>query len=115
MLANKTRKNKLSANVEICETPSSKAIGLMFSTRKRVDDNSLVFIFNEAVYQHIHMLFVFYPIDILLLDGKKQVVEAATLKPFTFFNSKRKAQYVIEMEQGIINETGTKVGDSVEW
>jgi len=44
------------------------------------------------------MCFVFYPIDVLILNEKKEVVEIKQkLKPFTFWNSKEKGKYVVEL------------------
>ena len=58
------------------------------------------------------MLFVMYPIDVLILDKNKKIVEIKrNFKPFTFWNSSKRAKYVVELAfQG-----GYKVGDKVEF
>ena len=44
------------------------------------------------------MFFVFYPIDVLILDENKKVVEIKrNFKPFTVWNSKEKGKYVVEI------------------
>lgn len=44
------------------------------------------------------MFFVFYSIDVLLLNEKKEIVEIKkNFKPFTFWNSKEKGKYVVEL------------------
>ena len=44
------------------------------------------------------MFFVFYPIDVLLLNRKKEIVEIRrNFKPFTFWKSKEKGKYVLEL------------------
>jgi len=44
------------------------------------------------------MFFVFYPIDVLLLNKHKEIVEIKkNFKPFTFWTSKEKGKYVVEL------------------
>ena len=58
------------------------------------------------------MLFVFYPIDVIFLDGKKKVVDLKeNFRPWTFYKSKRPAKYVIECPKGTIKKTRTKIKD----
>jgi hypothetical protein len=63
---------------------------------------TVVIIFNEERYVSLHMYFVFYPIDVLILDRNKRIVEITrNFRPFTFWNSTKKGKYVIELaEQG---------------
>ena len=43
------------------------------------------------------MFFVFFSIDLFYLNKNKEVIEIKKdLKPFTFYNPKEKAQYLIE-------------------
>lgn len=72
-----------------------KIFGLMFSRAR-----NLVFVFDDEEIRGLHMLFVFYPIDVLFLDKNKKVVEKARLRPFQFYNSKKKAMYVLELKRG---------------
>ena len=68
-----TKKKKFVDKTTICKTSLKKAVGLMFS--KRIKNKGLVFVFNKDVKFSLHMLFVFYPIDVLFLDAKKRIVE----------------------------------------
>ena len=55
-------------------------------------------IFNKERTISLHNFFVFYPIDVLILDENKKVVEIKeNFKPFTFWNSKNKGKYLIEL------------------
>ena len=46
----------------------------------------------------LHMFFVFYPIDVLLLDSNKKIVEIKrNFKPFTFWKSSKRGKYVVEL------------------
>jgi uncharacterized membrane protein (UPF0127 family) len=76
-----------------------KIFGLMFSRAR-----NLVFAFDGEEKRGLHMLFVFYPIDVLFLDKNKRVVEKARLRPFQFYNSRRRAQYVIELKNGLAKD-----------
>jgi len=65
----------------------------MFSKKR-----NLVFVFEHEQRVSLHMFFVFFPIDVLFLDHKKKIVEIKTqFKPFTFYKSKEKAKYVVEL------------------
>lgn len=80
--------------MKICKSLWSKTRGLMFSKKK-----NLMFVFDDEKRRSLHMLFVFFPIDVLFLDKNKKVVEKARLKPFSFYKSKKKAKYVVEISK----------------
>lgn len=89
----------------LCRSIWSKARGLMFSRPK-----TLVFAFEQDAHVPLHMLFVFFPIDVFYLDAKKQVIEAKkSFKPFTFYTPKNKARYVVEVP----SPSNIRVGDVV--
>ncbi len=80
----------------------------MFS-KKRI----LVFEFDKEKYHSLHMFFVFFPIDVIFLDKNKRVVEIKkNFKPFTIYNSKKKAKYIIEIPAGRIQDK-VNIGDKV--
>ena len=100
MIVNKT-KNKILAHEHTVYRGILQAKGLMFSGKK-----AAVFPFSVPRKVSLHTLFVFYPIDILLLDSKFKVLEIKEkLEPFAFFTSKNKANYVIELP----NQVGKSV------
>ena len=60
----------------------------------------------------IHMLFVFFPLDIIWLDKNKKVVDIhKNVKPFTFAAPKKPAKYIIELPCGI--SSNIKINDEV--
>ena len=81
-------------NIEVEEVRSivGKFHGLMFSKKK-----NLMFIFDKEENVPLHMMFVFFPIIVLYLNNKKEIVEKALLKPFRFYNPKHKARFVVEI------------------
>jgi len=84
----------------------------MFSRKSK----SLVFIFKKEKIVPLHMLFVFYPIDVLFLDKNKIVVEIKeNFKPFSFYNPKNKSKFVIELPKNTIRKTKTELGDKIEF
>lgn len=110
-IKNATRKTILADDYRICKTLLSKACGLMFKGQE-----NLIFIFDEEKIIPLHMWFVFYPIDIIYLDLDQKVVELKEdLKPFTFYTPLHRAQYVLELEKGIIKKTKIKEKDIIVW
>src|SRR3990167_6402965 len=93
MLYNKA-KQKIISTEEIMATGFlSQARGLMFRRKQ-----NLIMILPQEKKVSLHMFFVFYPIDVLILNHKKEIVEIKPkFKPFTFWNSKEKGKYVVEL------------------
>ena len=70
------------------------------------------FEFEREKYIPLHMFFVFFSIDVIYLDKNYRVVEIKkNLKPFWFYNPKKKAKFIIEASAGVIDETFTEPGD----
>jgi len=89
--------------------------GLMFEDKKKFD-YALVFEFprESKLGSSLHMIFVFFPIDVLFLDKNKKVVDKVTLPPFQpNYTPKKAAKYVIEMPNGKAKKV--KVGSKIEW
>ena len=113
MIKNISKKTVLCSKCRICRSTLSKAIGLMFSGR--INDYGLVFVFGNARRIDMHMLFVFFPIDVIFLDDAMKVIELKErFLPFTFYYSHEKARYVIELPAGTIRASKTLTGDIIE-
>lgn len=113
MLINKTKKTLLAKEYRYCETEFSKVKGLMF-TKKLT--SALIFPFKKEILQHIHMFFVWYPIDILWLNKNKKVVQLKeNLKPFRIAFARKPALYIIELETGTIKKSKTEIGDLINF
>jgi uncharacterized protein len=108
----KVNNRKLVSNVEYCDTSWKKARGLMFSSK--ISDKALVFPFNKPGRYSLHMMFVFYAIDVLFLDSSKKVVEIKeNFKPFTVYSPSKLAAYIVELPCGCANSV--KLGDKVSF
>ncbi len=67
--------------------------GLMF--RKK---HNLIMTFPKEQPISLHNFFVFYPLDILILNQKKEIIEIKhKFKPFTFYKAKHQGKYIIEL------------------
>ncbi|MBT3303935.1 DUF192 domain-containing protein [Candidatus Woesearchaeota archaeon] len=85
----------------------TQGIGLMFSKKRTV-----IFELRKERIEGIHMLFVFFPLDVYFLDKDKRIIEIKQgLKPFMFYAPKQKAKYIVETPFDI----PLKKGDYVEW
>ena len=114
MLYNHTRKGRIVSKVRHCRNSGEKARGLMFSLPIR--DECLVFHFNPPKKIDLHMMFVFYPIDVIFLDKGRKVVEMKeNFLPFTLHISRKKANYVVELPNGAINAKEIRLGDRLDF
>lgn len=105
MIINKTTDKKLSTTEIICPTFFSQLRGLMFRPRK-----NLIMIFPEEKTISLHTFFVFYPIDVLILDGDKKIIEIKRdFKPFTLWNAQKKGKYVVELNSPVISTLGDQL------
>ncbi len=111
---NLTKETALAPRSKSCRNLFSQGIGLMFS--KKITNLGLVFIFKKEKIIPLHMLFVFYPIDVLWLDKERKVVQIKEkLKPFHMISPRKKAKYIIELPEGTIRKTETEVGDQIQF
>lgn len=108
-----TRNAVLADKYGLCDDLLSKSTGLMFSANRK---QSLVFKFKNEALISLHMIFVFYPIDVLFLNKNKVVVDKKeNFKPFAFCKSRKKAMYAIELPEGAIKKTKTVLGDKIKF
>ncbi|MFW6230551.1 MAG: DUF192 domain-containing protein [Nanoarchaeota archaeon] len=115
MIHNSSKNTVLAKKIRYCDTFLKRGTGLMFRFRFR--DEGYIFSFKRDIIAAIHMLFVFFPIDIIWLDEKKQVVEMReNIWPFTLsVIPNRKSRYFIEVPKNTIKKTRTAVGDQLGW
>lgn len=109
MIKNITKNTVISRDARFCSSPMAKAIGLMFSKKS---GKSLIFTFKKEKIVPLHMLFVFYPIDVLFLNQAKKIVEMKeNFRPFSFYTPKSRAMYIIEMPYGSIRKFNVQIND----
>ncbi len=112
LIRNATKKKIIANNAKLCNDIFSKLIGLMFSKNNK--KNALILKFAEEKIISLHMFFVFYPIDVIFLNKNKIIVDKKeNFKPFTFYKSRKKAMYAVELPNGTVKQTKTRIGDKV--
>ena len=116
MLINKTKKRKIIGKVIVAKSWLGKLKGLMFESRENFG-YALIFPLNSEskIAASIHMLFVFFPIDVIWLDSKKIVVDKVEkLQPFTFnCTPKKAASFIVELPVGCGKKIS--IGNKLEW
>jgi len=116
MLVNKTTGKTIIEKTRLASTAWNRLRGLMFE-KQELFDYALVFCLpREGIMPaSIHMLFVFFPIDIVFLDKNKKTVDIVRgIKPFTpNYAPKNPAKFFIELPETMAK--GIKLGDVLEW
>ncbi len=96
---------------ELVTSRFGQARGLMFSRQR-----NLIFALPRERSLVMHMLFVFYPIDVVLLDSRHEIVELKPgFRPFAFYRLKRKVRYILELENSAIGKFGLRLGDRISF
>ena len=108
-------KNKILVNkTKLCKNFLNKSIGLIL--HKKLKDKGLIFIYKKEKKISLHMIFVFFPIDVLFLNKNKKVIDMKkNFKPFSFYIAKKKAKYILELPEGTIKKTKTEIGDKIKF
>jgi uncharacterized membrane protein (UPF0127 family) len=111
-LKNKKTVFPIFEKIKICKNTLSRLKGLMFNISNKKKNFAYLFFFKKKVKHSIHMLFVFYAIDIVFLNEKSIVVEKVSkLKPFRYYFPKNEYTGFIELQQGFIEKNKIKTGD----
>ncbi len=112
-IRNETRKAIIADGFVFCRTPWHKACGLMFTQKM---EKPLLFVFGRERMWGLHMLFVFYPIDVIFLDREKKVVDLKEdFRPWAFCTPRQPCLYIIEVPRGTIKRSKTSLGDRIEF
>lgn len=112
MIINTNRKTTISKKEKHLQSNTEKAKGLMFSIKPK----TLIFHFEKPRKVSLHMLFVFFPIDLMFLDKNKKVIELKeNFLPFSFYTSEKKCKYLIETNKGAIKKSKTRLKDLLKF
>ncbi len=115
MILNKTRKTVLASEVTPCDTPWKRTRGLMFRAPLGKGE-AFLFTFPRPRRAWIHMLFVFFPIDMAFLDNKGKIVHIIeSARPFRLrIVPPVPISALIELPENTFARTSTRVGDSLD-
>lgn len=113
MIRNLTRSTALAADVERCGTVLSRGRGLMLRARLR-EGEALLFPFTRPQRPWIHMLFVFFPVDMVFLSAEGVVCHLVRAKPFQLrIVPPVEVSALIELPAGTIAKSRTALGDRI--
>lgn len=108
---NQTRQTRIAGNVEKAHSTLRRMKGLL--GKKAMPENYGLWI---KPCQSIHTFFMKFPIDVIFLSSDLHVVEIApSIKPFRLSSWVHSAQSVLELASGSIANSGTQIGDKVEF
>lgn len=107
-----TRDGKtISPSARLVTTWLGQFRGLMFSRQR-----DLVFDLKREKRVWMHMMFVFYPIDVILLDSRRTVVGLRPVfRPFHWYLPGIEARFILELSRGAIGHLGIRRGDRLEF
>jgi uncharacterized protein len=104
-------------NVEIADTEIKREQGLM--NREHLDENAgMLFVFPKPDIQTFWMKNTHIPLDIIWIENN-QIVEMTSLEPqrgdnIPEYTPKNKANYVLELNAGLAQRYGFKIGNEVK-
>ena len=101
----------VAGKAKLLRHPLPQVLGLMFSRPR-----NLIFALNRPKKVRMHMLFVFFPIDVVFLNLEKEVIEIKeNFRPFSVYLAKNKAKYILELGKGAIDRAGIRLGDTLSF
>ena len=109
---NISKNNKIIAkDAKLINSMLGHATGLRFSRQK-----NLIFELKQERKEIIDMFFVFYTIDLILLDKDKKVIELKrNFRPFAIYSPKKKTKYILELKKGTIKDYKIKLRDKISF
>ena len=89
----------------------SRLIGLLSRSRLSVGEGLVL-----APGNAIHTLFMRMAIDVIFVDKNGEVTKTAVnVRPFRMVMCPLRTRYTLELPVGVIEQTGTAVGDRIEF
>ncbi len=112
-----TSGGKVEVKVEIADTPSEQAQGLMYRTALG-EDRGMLFVYPAERELTFWMKNTFIPLSIAYIDSEGRIVDILDMKPLDdkppHYSSSEPVQYALEVNQGFFDKKGVKVGDKAE-
>lgn len=105
----------LANTITVCNTLPSRTRGLMFHAPLKKGE-AFLFTFPQLRRVWIHMLFVFFPVDMVFLDSAGKVVHLIeSARPFRLrIVPPVPISILIELPAGAIKSSKTRLGDSIQ-
>lgn len=106
-----------SFDIEIAKTEYETQTGLMYRDSMR-ENRGMLFVFDDASPRYFYMKNTRLPLDIIYVSEDKKIVSFyENTEPFneTSLPSKAPAKYVLEINGGLIDKLGIRVGDRLNY
>ncbi|MFC7358478.1 DUF192 domain-containing protein [Jejudonia soesokkakensis] len=104
-------------DVEFARDDYETQTGLMYR-KGMVNNQGMLFVFDDELVRSFYMKNTEFPLDIIYINSKKQIVSIVKdAKPLdtSSLPSAAPAQYVLEVNAGLSDTWGLEVGDEVHW
>ena len=109
---NRTRGICLAENVCVARTHWTRLRGLIGTEKSAFQSGQALWI---VPCLGVHTLAMHYPLDVIYLDQAGYVVDLqAGVKPWRFAPVHLRAASVLELPSGVIQRSGTVIGDQIE-
>jgi len=105
IVKNLTRKTIISKDLKEAKTLEDQVLGLL----KKSNPRSLLF----KISTGIHTFGLKQEIDVMVLDSSQKVVKQAVIKPNSVFFWNPKYGLILELPQGTIQKSKTKLSDLI--
>ncbi|MBI4158790.1 DUF192 domain-containing protein [Candidatus Woesearchaeota archaeon] len=113
-----SQNEKVKIRIEVADTGDKRSRGLMF--RENICKNcGMLFIFDDLDYISFWMKNTLIPLDIVFIDENFTIVDIQYAipceeDPCRTYDSRGKAKYVLEVNEGFTEENNIKLGDKIE-
>lgn len=109
---------KRSIQVEIADTTSKRAYGLM-NRNFLAENRGMLFVFPDEELREFWMKDTYIPLDIIFLNAEKEIVKinknAIPLNTENRYPSEKPAKYAIEVNGGWTSSNNINIGDKAEF
>ena len=114
-IVSKKNNKKIRFNVEIADTHLKRKIGLQCKVKMELSEGML-FIWKKEDFRRFWMKNTSIPLDIIFFNKMYEIVDIYyTAKPFSFksISSKKKAKYVLELNEGVFDSYKFDLKDKI--
>ncbi|AUS04581.1 DUF192 domain-containing protein [Pseudotamlana carrageenivorans] len=108
---------KTTLDIEIADTEFDIQTGLMYRN-SMLKTQGMLFVFNDEQERSFYMKNTKIPLDLIYIDGNKRIVSfQENAKPFdeSSLPSNAPAQYVLEVNAGLVSTWNLKVGNIIQF
>lgn len=110
-----TDSTTITLDIEIADTEYDRETGLMYRSSMG-NKQGMLFVFNNEQPRYFYMKNTQIPLDIIYIGADRKIVSfQKNTKPFdeSSLPSNKPAQYVLEVNAGLVDSWNVRVGDSI--